>query len=340
MEPLISVIVPIFNVEQYLSQCIDSIINQTYRNLEIILVDDGSSDSCGAICDEYARQDGRIKVIHKENGGVSSARNAGLDAVRGEYIGFVDPGDWIVPDMYEYMYQKLCGYKADIVTCGYINVHDTWMDYRRSQTDEVYIREKALDELFWDYKIRYFLWDKLYKAELWSGIQFPIGRIFEDRLTVYKVFERADRIALLREAKYYYRIRPDGLTNTGAFLNRRSIYSAVIDLYQAVVPRMPRYKIVLHHDIRNWCIDEICREIAEKPERLESNMRLVSILAPFVNSCMEDLVQELKPAEWERKKWAAFAEGTAEGCRRAHRYHRKQDRAWIRKEKIKKLLRL
>lgn len=118
-EVKISVIVPVYNVEKYLPRCIDSILNQTYKNLEIILVDDGSPDNCPAICDEYAQKDSRIKVIHKANGGVSSARNAGIDVATGEYIGFVDSDDWIEPDMYEYLLINATKYKAEISKCGY-----------------------------------------------------------------------------------------------------------------------------------------------------------------------------------------------------------------------------
>ena len=122
-EPKISVIVPVYKVEPYLRKCLDSIVNQTYRNLEIILVDDGSPDNCGAICDEYAAGDGRIRVIHQENGGVSSARNAGLSAVTGEWVGWVDSDDWIEPDMYEYLLKNALEQNADIAVCSHYEVH-------------------------------------------------------------------------------------------------------------------------------------------------------------------------------------------------------------------------
>ena len=119
-EPKISVIVPVYKVEPYLRKCLDSIINQTYRNLQIILVDDGSPDNCGAICDEYASKDSRIEVIHQENGGVSAARNAGLKLAAGDYIGWVDSDDWIEPDMYAYMLENMQKYEADIAVCSQI----------------------------------------------------------------------------------------------------------------------------------------------------------------------------------------------------------------------------
>lgn len=119
MKELISIIVPVYNVEQYLDDCLISIINQTYKNLEIILIDDGSTDKSGKICDEYAKKDSRIIVIHKENGGVSSARNAGLRIAKGAYIGFVDPDDWIAEDMYEVLYSNAKKYDADVSVCKY-----------------------------------------------------------------------------------------------------------------------------------------------------------------------------------------------------------------------------
>lgn len=123
MNDLISIIVPVYNVEKYLNKCIDSIINQTYKNIEIILVDDGSTDNSGKICDEYLLRDSRIKVIHKNNGGLSSARNEGINISSGEYIGFVDSDDWVEPNMYEEMYKKILYSNADIVDCGY------WKEY-------------------------------------------------------------------------------------------------------------------------------------------------------------------------------------------------------------------
>ena len=119
-KPLISVIVPVYNVEQYLPKCIDSILAQTYENLEIILVEDGTKDSSGVICDEYAAKDARIRVIHKENGGLSSARNAGMEIARGEYFGFVDSDDWIEPEMYENLMALAQKYDADVFVKGYI----------------------------------------------------------------------------------------------------------------------------------------------------------------------------------------------------------------------------
>ena len=152
-EPKISVIVPVYKVEPYLRKCLDSIAGQTYQNLEIILVDDGSPDSCGSICDEYAVQDKRVRVIHKENGGVSSARNAGLAAATGDWIGWVDSDDWIEPDLYSYMLEKVREYGADIAVCSRTEVYPDRKVVRGWGEDLVMGREDALSLLLFKRKV-------------------------------------------------------------------------------------------------------------------------------------------------------------------------------------------
>lgn len=338
-QPLISVIVPIYNVEMYLIKCIESFLGQTHSNLEIILVDDGSPDGCPEICDKYALKDARIRVIHKKNGGLSDARNAGLEIATGDYIGFVDSDDWIAPDMYEYLLQGICGYNSDISYCGFINVHDTWVDYNNEKADMVYSSETALNELFID-RLKNYAWNKLYKAELWENIRFPVGRKFEDILTNYKLFERAKRISILKEPKYYYLNRSDSIMNEKGFMNRRSVYSAIIDRYNEVAPRMPQYRAPLFRYVRNWYMHELSYEIVYKPELREANLLLLKDMAAFVADCKDVLADELHIDKWERKKWDAFAEGTVEGCKKSYHYHRKMKQKQERKEKWKKHLKL
>ena len=149
--PLISIIVPIYNVEVYIRNCVDSILGQSYENIEIILVDDGSPDNCGDICDEYGSKDKRIKVIHKKNGGLSSARNAGIDIATGDYLGFIDSDDWIESDMYESLYTALTSHKADISVCGrYIVEGSRITTISDSEKAEVFTRSEALSELVLD----------------------------------------------------------------------------------------------------------------------------------------------------------------------------------------------
>lgn len=206
--PKISVIVPFYNVERYARQCIESIQNQTYRNLEIILVDDGSPDNCGKICDEYATSDKRIKVIHKPNGGLSSARNAGLDAATGEYIGFVDSDDWIEPEMYERMLASIITTHADISVCNitydYQNVIES--NKYKVTTDKVVFRDEVLRMLMDDKYLNSYAVNKLYKRSVIT-YQFPLSHDFEDIYVAIRWFSNATSISFIAFEGYHYRQR-------------------------------------------------------------------------------------------------------------------------------------
>jgi glycosyltransferase involved in cell wall biosynthesis len=202
-QPLISVIVPIYNVEIYLEKCLNSIINQTYKNLEIILVDDGSPDNCGKICDEHAKKDKRIKVIHKPNGGLSDARNAGLDMAKGEYIAFVDSDDYIAEEMCEELLDIALKQNADIAACAQYILENKGV--RVSGAD-------VADDLSID-EIRYLIlmdrysncaWDKLYKADLFKDLRFCVGIYSEDLFIMPSLFFTAKKAVLTKKPYYYY----------------------------------------------------------------------------------------------------------------------------------------
>lgn len=235
----ISIIIPIYCVEEFLCQCLDSVISQTYRNLEIILVDDGSPDRCGLICDEYAAKDSRIIVIHKENGGVSSARNEGLKAATGEWIGWVDPDDWIEPNMFEYLLNGANQYKAQIVVCGR---HDVLGKEKKTyQWDSVkcFSPEQALKELLEDKLMRNYLWDKLWKRALFDEIYFPQGRTFEDIAVVAELMDKADQIICLPEPMYYYRQRTGSIVSSCSFINRANRYYAECERREKLIRKYP-----------------------------------------------------------------------------------------------------
>lgn len=207
---LISVIVPVYNVEQYLKICLDSIINQTYINLEIILVNDGSTDGSGDICEEYKRNDGRIKVIHKENGGLSSARNIGIRNATGNWIGFVDSDDYVEKDMYESLLLLAKKYKADLVL-GQFRTFDSLdiEDYINTNSNIIF-KEKELIETFilnpGKYRITNSVWDRLYKKELVENIDFPEGKLNEDIVYTIEVFYKCKKAVYVDHAYYNYRI--------------------------------------------------------------------------------------------------------------------------------------
>ena len=205
-ESLISVIVPVYKVERFLENCINSILNQTYRNLEVILVDDGSPDNCGEICDLYSYKDTRIKVIHKQNGGLSDARNTGIDAAEGEYLAFVDSDDTIMPEMMEKLYQRIDIDRSDMAVCGCKRVNqDRELLSEFCIPDNILTGFEALKSSYEDNGVLYTLaWNKLYKKHLFQGIRFPVGKYHEDEFTTYKIIDRCVKISIVREALYVY----------------------------------------------------------------------------------------------------------------------------------------
>ncbi len=218
MEPKISIIVPVYKVEPYIHKCVDSILNQTFKDFELILVDDGSPDNCGKICDEYAQKDNRVKVIHKENGGQATARNAALDIARGEYIGFVDSDDYIEPDMYELLYTMCVGYNCDIANCSstiyfkdriQVNGGHGFMIHDTKEAMKIAIEGILYDEC---------LWTKLIRRSLFNGLRIPIGIAYEDTAFTYKLIDRADRVCCKGEPKYNY-IKHDDSTMDRAIKN-------------------------------------------------------------------------------------------------------------------------
>ncbi len=219
-EPLISVIVPVYNVERYLRKCVNSIVTQTYRNLEIILVDDGSTDRSGEICDELTRTDDRIRVIHKENGGLSSARNAGLDVISGEFISFIDSDDFISESYIKCLYKRISEDGSDMVISGYTTCDEEGnsIGVFSSGCNTTIDRKE-----YWDWVIlgnretvlygAVEAWSKLYKAYIFCELRFPIT-IHEDEAIIYDVINRCNRISVMTSTGYYYVQRSGSIMST------------------------------------------------------------------------------------------------------------------------------
>lgn len=207
MNPIVSVIVAVYNTEAYLTKCVESITGQTYKDLEIILVDDGSTDGSGAICDDLAGKDDRIVVIHKENGGLSSARNAALDVMKGQYIAFIDSDDYIDETYIEYLYGLIKDNDAQAAECKYRHVFedDTKPLSFEGKFDKiVYSGEEAVIQMFYQKTITNFACCKMFGKELFEDIRFPVGTQYEDLGTVYKTFLKADKVAVGGKAVYNY----------------------------------------------------------------------------------------------------------------------------------------
>lgn len=214
MSDLISIIIPIYKVESYIDKCVESVLSQTWKKIEVILVDDGSPDKCGLMCDEYAKKDTRIKVIHKDNGGLSDARNAGVEVATGEYIGFIDSDDWIDENFYEQLIDKMKKTGADIVTAG---VKKVWEDgkmevmtpYQEIQLSNQEAMKAIIEESF----LKQPVWYKLYRADV-ARVKFKSGVLHEDNYWSYQVVAKANKVVVMQEPYYYYRQRSNSIMSS------------------------------------------------------------------------------------------------------------------------------
>jgi len=234
----ISIIVPVYNVEKFLRECLDSIINQTYKNIEVICVDDGSTDDSGIICDEYAMKYSNIKVIHKINGGLSDARNVGIKVSTGEYLAFVDSDDVIYLDFIKILYTMCVNNNCDIAECDYQMFEDEKIfDYSEENFNQYICSSKEMQErLYCENSVRTITtWNKLYKRFLFDDIEFPVGKIHEDQYVIYKILYNANNIAVTDSKMYFYRFNPDSITKRKFSINRYDIIGAFeerLDFYK------------------------------------------------------------------------------------------------------------
>ena len=246
---LVSVIVPVYKVEKYLKRCVDSIICQTYKKLQIILVDDGSPDRCGFICDEYALRDERISVIHQENKGLAAARNTGLKAVSGEWIAWVDSDDWVEPDYIYAMLSEAVTNQADIVICG------RCVDYPKKSVCAGVKKQLTLDGrqavhmLLENDEIGTFLWDKLWRADLFRIIRFPEGRNYEDLAICYKLLLNTHCVVCIPEVYYHYTIRKGSIIHDEKLQNLLDRSKAISDRYAELIGLYPEYSKELEMDL-------------------------------------------------------------------------------------------
>ena len=213
MKDLISIIVPVYNVEDYIEECLDSILNQTYKNLEILLVDDGSTDNSGKICDKYVKKDNRFKVIHQKNSGLSESRNNAIKVSSGKYLSFVDSDDIIHPRMIEILHQELIKNKSDISICKFQNFYTKFIIKEKKYEVKLLTQEEFLKELMKDKEISDHACNKLYKKTLFKEIKFPIGKKYEDIGTTYKIALTAKKFVYLNMELYGYRTRENSIVN-------------------------------------------------------------------------------------------------------------------------------
>lgn len=264
----ISIIVPVYNVEQYLHRCIDSIISQSYANWELILIDDGSPDRCPQICDYYAEKDKRIKVIHKINGGLSEARNYGLDIATGDYITFVDSDDFIHQNMLNDMVQLAIANNADIVQCQFIRGNDNFFpSISRKEKIKLFDNHSIFSSSFQ----KVILCAKLYKKDLWKEIRMPIGIIHEDDATTWKLYYLSKNIVVTNIPYYYYYYNPNSIMNS-----RKKANLIFINIYEERIVFFQKQKEEALTTLSKWrfCLPLMCIFVKGKVTKSEEDLLL------------------------------------------------------------------
>ena len=222
MQPLISVIIPVYKVEAYLTACVESVLAQTYQNFELILVDDGSPDNCPQMCDAFAARDSRIRVIHKENGGLSSARNAGIDAAKGKYLAFLDSDDLWSPLFLERLYTAIEETDADFSVCLFRQFSETPAVLTPNESKTELLTQRQAFECFFNERnvTMVVAWNKLYRRYLFDAVRYPVGQIHEDEAVIHEIIGGAKTVAWVEEAHYHYRQAPGSITTSKFSLKR------------------------------------------------------------------------------------------------------------------------
>ncbi|NLK67264.1 MAG: glycosyltransferase family 2 protein [Campylobacteraceae bacterium] len=275
---LVSIIVPVYKVEKYLKKCIDSIIDQTYKNLDIILVDDGSPDECPKICDEYALKDTRIRVIHKENGGLSDARNAGLDVANGEWIVFIDSDDFVSGFYIENLYYLVKKYRTNIGVTSYMHVYED--KFYNLKEESIYNKEalvyppdEAIKNMLYGQKYNVNAWGKIYKKELFDDVRFPKGKNYEDLATMPIIFRMSNLVAFYDKKDYFYFQREDSIIGSSG--NNKDF--VIFDIYKNLEKYFYKDKEIIKaikiRKVRDFFM--ILHKFKNNPNGLEDKINLI-----------------------------------------------------------------
>ena len=278
----ISVIVPVYNAEEYIEKCVSSIMNQTYKNLEIILINDGSTDNSGKMCDRYVKKDKRVVVLHKDNGGISSVRNTGIELATGDYIAFVDADDWISEDAFEYLIKNAKKYKADITCCRSYHVVKERKIFISDEKTYFFDKNEAITNLVSNEIIGNTVWRKLFKKKLFKGITFPINRTYEDIHVTHKLILKANKITVLPDAKYFFRRHNKSITKSPKTIRKSSdIVYANIVRYNDLSKQYPQLKELMMKNIIDYSIKLISVCSRNKSE-IEDNMETLDVISDFL----------------------------------------------------------
>ena len=298
--PLISVIVPVYNVEAYLDRCVQSIVDQSYKNLEIILVDDGSPDNCPALCDAWAAKDSRIKVIHQENAGGGAARNVALDVALGEFVSFVDSDDYISPTMYQHLF-SLFGKDTDIVECEYLDVHRDYALFGNEKSKFfIYTTQEAMSEHIRDHFFRQIIWNKLYRRDVIGDTRFPVGKRIDDEFWTYRVIANARKLVHTSCKMYAYRQQPGSVMHLAFSMQRLQAVDAKCQRLELLQKRFPELVSLARINLWYTCLymGQMSLLHMDKDQQAEAFEKLYSVMRLYPLTSKDKSSLPLKQQVW------------------------------------------
>lgn len=305
MEPLISVIIPVYNVEKYLNKCITSVVEQTYKNLEIIIVDDGSTDQSPEICDEWKKRDSRIQVVHSSNGGAGKARNTALDMATGDYVTFVDSDDYIAPQMYQVLLEQFYD-GIGIVECNYSMVYDDsekFKEERKIYKIHTYSAMEAMYENINDHIFRQLIWNKMYRKDVIKGIYFPTGKKIDDEFWTYQAIGNASKLIYIDQKLYAYRQQEQSVMHLLDAKKRLEALKAKEERHKYICKFMPQLKTESLNNLWFTCIYQGQRVLKDKnKENLKSVYpQIKRFIKKYPQTNLKDITDK------KQKIWIIFA---------------------------------
>lgn len=288
---MVSVIIPIYNVQDYLARCIDSVLAQTYKDLEIILVDDGSHDTSGDICDEYDLKYRHVRVIHKTNGGLSDARNAGLEVAQGEYVTFIDGDDYVHPNFVEALLHTIETTGAQIAAC-------TWQELKDGDTPrkvnlekagcKTYTQSEAINTVFFQGELNHSACSRIFEKQLFDDLRFPEGALYEDLAIIYPLLRKVDKVALLKAPMYYYMHRAGSILTTMS-LRRTQVLDHLEKLEKQVEEEAPQYLQAVRSRRLSACFNMLRLIPARDPKWQATKQRCWDYIKKMRISCLKDM---------------------------------------------------
>lgn len=294
--PLISVVIPLYNVDRYLSRCLDSVVAQTYKNLEILLIDDGSTDRGPSICDEYATKDPRIVVVHKENGGLSDARNKGIDEMTGTYVTFIDSDDYVDEDYVETLYNMIAEDNTKLSICSHRVLYDTGKIIEKATGERSVLDSKTvLERILYDEGIDLSSWAKLYSSELFMDVRFPVGRVFEDSATTYKLVDLCDRVSLNSVSKYNYMIRSNSISTSKFTSKKMDLITATDEMTAYIAGKYPDLQKACDRRLMYAYLSTLSQLVKDTSKHKEE-----SVLMNYINSNKKRVLKDRRIPKRDR----------------------------------------